>query len=220
LHCKNWKVRLNKETNIVQIIVYDCGICFQNISLKISNDFWFALVKYDVKGIKNTLKQFITNNTLNNTINDKLNNKFEEGIDNLFYNILNQNMSTSLILKIILKFFSENNIIIHKFLLNFSILICVIEEFLKKNNFIDKQKKLKKTSMFEIINDCELDIIAFCDVKKCYPKVRDLFNMNMENKYIHYKENIIKNNIQEDITCKKKLFSSLSLSTLKFRPPE
>jgi predicted unusual protein kinase regulating ubiquinone biosynthesis (AarF/ABC1/UbiB family) len=34
LHCKNWKVRINPENNIdVQIVIYDCGICFNNIDV-------------------------------------------------------------------------------------------------------------------------------------------------------------------------------------------
>jgi hypothetical protein len=73
--------------------------------------------------------------------------------------------------------------------------------------------------MFEIINDSQLDIIAFCDVKKCYPKIRDLFSEHMSNTYKKYKSNVIKNNINENDNNDSKLFSSLSLSTLKFRPP-
>ena len=108
----------------------------------------------------------------------------------------------------------------HKFLLNISILLCVIEEFLKANNIINKNKLNNNTSMFEIMNDCQLDIIAFCDVKKCYPKVRDLFTFHMKDKYISYKTNIEKHNINEITNTNKQLFSSLSLSSLKFKPPE
>jgi hypothetical protein len=42
----------------------------------------------------------------------------------------------------------------------------------------------------------------------------------MKNKYTKYKTNIMKNNITEVINTDNKLFSSLSLSTLTFRPPE
>ena len=74
--------------------------------------------------------------------------------------------------------------------------------------------------MFEIMNDCQMDIIAFCDVKKCYLKVRDLFNLHMNDKYKNYKTNIANNNINENLTTEKRLFSSLSLSGLSFKPPE
>ena len=217
LHCKNWKVRSNKETNTVQLVVYDCGICFQNSSLELTNDFWFALNNYDIESLNKIVLRFISDST-NKIMNNK---KLEEDINIFFNNILNQSISTSVLIKSIIQFFRSNNIIVHKFLLNTSILLCVIEEFLKENNLIDKDKNrdIKRSSMFELINDAQLDIIAFCDVKKCYTKVRDLFSTDMKNKYTNYKKNVDKNNIKENENTEKKLFSSLSLSTLKFRPP-
>jgi len=266
LHCKNWKIRKNKKTNKVQIIVYDCGICFKNINLELTNNFWFSLVKYDVNGIVKTMKQFISYNNLN--IDD---NKFETEIRLIFNNIVKESMSTTILLKSIIYFFNSNNIIIDKFLLNLSILICVVEEFMKKNNIINKDKDQKqKASMFDIINDSELDVIAFCDVKKCYPGVRDLFKLNMKDKFADYKKNIQKDNVnnmnnvnnvnnvnimdtigniencgcniekcsnmkncggscnrisgsnnnsKSNNTIEKKLFSSISLSGLTFKPP-
>ena len=220
LHCKNWKVKLNKETNIVQIVVYDCGICFQNINVELSHRFWFALSKYDVDEIKKIVKEFIIHNNTNNI--DVSTKKFDQNISNLFDNMLSQSMVTSFIIKSIITFFRENNIIVHKFLLNFSILLCVVEDFLKKNSIIDKEKNdyTKKSSMFEIIKESQLDIIAFCYVKKCYPKVRDLFTLQMKDKYKKYKENIDKNNIKESTNGENRLFSSLSLSSLTFKKPE
>ena len=218
LHCKNWKVRQNKETNIVQIVVYDCGICFQNTSIELTNEFWFSLINYDIEGLNKTLLKFI-NETNYININKQ---KIEEDINIFFNNILIQSIDTSIVIKSIVQFFRSNDIIVNKFLLNLSILICVIEEFLKKNSLIDKDKhkNLKRSSMFEIINESQLDIIAFCDVKKCYPKIKKLFSLDMKNKYTKYKTNIMKNNITEVINTDNKLFSSLSLSTLTFRPPE
>jgi hypothetical protein len=148
-------------------------------------------------------------------------------------------MGIAMIMKMILDFFRTHNIIVHKFLLNFSILICVVEEFLKGNNIFNKDKnKEYKISMFDIINDNQLDIIAFCDVKKCYLKVRDLFELNMNKKFIYYKENIKNNNINErlqnnnidnvdnidnidniDSIGNKKLFNTIQISGLKFKTP-
>ena len=42
----------------------------------------------------------------------------------------------------------------------------------------------------------------------------------MKDKYISYKTNIEKHNINEITNTNKQLFSSLSLSSLKFKPPE
>ena len=42
----------------------------------------------------------------------------------------------------------------------------------------------------DLINDTTLDIIAFCDVNKCYPKIRDIFALNMQTKFKEYKHNV------------------------------
>ena len=218
LHCKNWKIKNNKETNTIQIVVYDCGICFKNSTLELSTGFWFALINYDIESLNNILITFISETTNNNNLNI---DKIKKDINVLFYNILNKSVSTSFVLISIINFFRSNNIIVHKFLLNLSILVCVIEEFLKENSLINKDKNnIKRTSMFEIVCDSQLDVIAFCDVKKCYSNVSSLFSLDMNNKYSKYKSNILKNNITETANNDKKLFSNLSISTLKFRPPE
>ena len=73
--------------------------------------------------------------------------------------------------------------------------------------------------MFEIVNDSQLDIISFCEIKKCYPKDKALFELHNKDNYINYKKNIEKNNIKEIQNSDKKLFNSLSFTTLKFKPP-
>ena len=221
LHCKNWKVRVfnNNDKNKsqqIQIIVYDCGICFKNISVEISQDYWFSLVKYDIVGLTKVLKTMIeyTNPSCNT-------DNFADEISNIFDNVLIQSVGINIIMKSIISLFRANNIQIHKFLLNFSILMCVVEEFLKKNDIIDRDKNdICKTSMFDIINDGELDMITFCDVKKCYPKVRELFALHKKDKFIQYKNNINKNEIKEESNTENKLFSSISLSGMIFRSPE
>jgi predicted unusual protein kinase regulating ubiquinone biosynthesis (AarF/ABC1/UbiB family) len=223
LHCKNWKVRVidndsgnDNKSQQVQIIVYDCGICFKNINVQISQDFWFSLVKYDIVGLTKVLKTMIeyTNPDCNT---DNLGDE----ISNIFDNVLTQSMGINIIMKSIISFFRVNNIKIHKFLLNFSILMCVLEEFLKNNDIIDRDKnETIKTSMFDIINDGELDMITFCDVKKCYPKVRELFALHKKDKFAKYKNNITNNEINENINNENKLFSSISLSGMIFRSPE
>jgi len=251
LHCKNWKVRINKKTKNPQIIVYDCGICFKNINIALSKQFWFSLVKYDVSGVTKVLRKLVYytkygvdgddddngdgdgndgngndgndgtdgNDDINNV--DSNDNICEKQISLIFDDFLNKSMGTSVIIKSIINLFRANNITVHKFLLNISILMCVTEEFLRLNNIISKDNEAdNKSSMFEIINDNELDIIAFCDVKKCYPKVRDLLMLNKKNKLIELKENIDKNNINEITKGEKRLFGSILLSGLTFKPPE
>ena len=220
LHCKNWKVKYNEITKTTQIIVYDCGICFKNINTELTNKFWYALVNYDIENLIILLKDFIkeSNNINTNYFNNKI---FDNEIKHLFTHVIKHSMGTSLLMKVLLNLFKTNNLIVHKFLLNFTILICVIEEYMKNSNLINKNNN-QSISMFDIINDNQLDIISFCEVKKCYPKVKEIIELNMKNSYNTYKNNCINNKLEiyENINNTKKLFSSISLSGLTFKPPE
>jgi predicted unusual protein kinase regulating ubiquinone biosynthesis (AarF/ABC1/UbiB family) len=219
LHCKNWKVRIN-ENGKPQIVVYDCGICFKNISAQLSADFWLFLGKYDINGLNNVLKKFIITSDKNTKITDE---EFSNEIGKIFETILDNSVGTSMILKSIINYFTSNNILIDKFLLNFTITICLLEEFFRKNDIIDREKKVKnnKISMYDIIQENQLDIISFCKVKKCYPKVLELFMKDLENRYQEYRENIQEFKITE-INKKNEpaLFTSISLSGMVMRPPE
>ena len=228
LHCKNWKVKYNEETKNTQIIVYDCGICFKNISTDLTLQFWMALIKYDVDEIIILLKEFIKNTYINsnniqnfNFSDEKINQKFDNDIKNIFKDIITQSMGTSIIMKSILNFFKINNIMVHKFLLNFTILVCVIEEYMKSNNLINKNIN-ENITMFDIINDSQFDIIAFCTIKKCYPKLKDIYEIQIKNNFTNYKINNENNKLEqnENENENKKLFSSITLSKLTFKPPE
>ena len=218
LHCKNWKVKYNKDTHITQIIIYDCGICFQNSNKQLSNDFWFALINYDIDKLIVVLKQFLT---IDNNLNKPYFTlkKFDKDVTYIFKNIIDDNnhMGTSLIMNILLDIFRNNNLIINKFLLNFTIFICVIEDYMKSNNLISKTIN-KNITMFDVINDSHFDIIAFCETNKCYTKVYDLIKLKSKDNFKVYKTNNKLNNFENNE--KKKLFSSIELSTLKFKPPE
>ena len=218
LHCKNWKVRMNPDgcglVKQPQIIVYDCGICFQNTDLQLSNDFWFSLMKYDVDGLIRALKLLVEKN---DKVSDEV---FNSEIRKIFDNVLQKSVSTSLVMKSILDCFRINDIIVSKFLLNFSIFICVVEEFLKANDIIDKDKKGEcSTSMYNIINDLEFDLIAFSDVKGCYGKVAEMLRRHMNDKYEKYKKNMEDNEIKDFQSNQKRLFSCASLSGLVMKPP-
>jgi predicted unusual protein kinase regulating ubiquinone biosynthesis (AarF/ABC1/UbiB family) len=221
LHCKNWKVRYNEETKNIQMIVYDCGICFKNIYVDLTHKFWIALLNYNIDELIILLKEFIQHSNDKNIINfndETVNNKFETDIRIILNDIIKKSMGTSIIMNSILNFFRNHNIIVHKFLLNFTILVCVIEEYMKNNNLADKNIT-RHTNMFDIINDSHFDIIAFSDIKKCYPKLKKIFEIQMIDSFQKYKTNCKKNNI----VCKNKnknLFSSISLSGLTFKPPE
>jgi predicted unusual protein kinase regulating ubiquinone biosynthesis (AarF/ABC1/UbiB family) len=221
LHCKNWKVRYNEDTKTTQMIIYDCGICFKNTSSSLTIYFWLAIVNYDVEKIIILLKDFIKDSNTISTFNiddDKISAKFDTDVRLIFKDIIKQSMGTSIVMKSILNLFKRNNIIVHKFLLNFSILICVIEEYMKGNNLINKDIN-RNVSMFDIMNYSQLDIIAFCEVKKCYPKIKTIFQEHLINNFQIYKTNIEKHKLENNEDETKKLFSSISLSGLTFKPP-
>jgi len=219
LHCKNWKVKFN-DFGQPQLIIYDCGICFQNINTELTNDIWFSIGKYDIEKLMKTTKHFIT--ITNTSISDEI---LLIEINKIFETILKDSMNTTFVLKALINFFTKNNITIHKFLLNFSILMCLIEEFLHKNDIINRERhNSTSVSMFDIITDNQLDIMSFCKVNNCYTQVSELLKKELDNKYIEYKKNTIENNINEEKENTNSntpiLFSSISLSGLKFKPPE
>ena len=222
LHCKNWKVRINEKGN-PQIVVYDCGICFKNVSAQLSSDFWFSLGKYDITGLKEILKKFIIRTDSNTSQTQLSDASLSNEIGKIFETILDNSVGTGMIMKSIINYFTSHNILIDKFLLNFTITICLLEEFFRKNDVIDKEKTVKNNtvSMYDIIQENQLDIISFCKVKKCYPKVLELFMKELEHRYQEYRENIHEHNISE---CNKKhnpvLFNSIALSGMIMRPPE
>jgi predicted unusual protein kinase regulating ubiquinone biosynthesis (AarF/ABC1/UbiB family) len=225
LHCKNWKVRITEKA-IPQIVVYDCGICFKNSSAQLSSDFWFSLGKYDIHGLKEILKKFIIQTESNATnasralITDEI---LTNEIGKIFETILNNSVGTGMVMKSIINYFTSHNILIDKFLLNFTITICLLEEFFRKNDVVDREKAVKNNtvSMYDIIQENILDIISFCKVKKCYPKVLELFTKELNTRYQEYRENIYEHNINE---CNKQynpvLFNSIALSGMVMRPPE
>ena len=74
---------------------------------------------------------------LSGNLTDK---EFTNEMEKIFATILNNSLGTSMILKSIINYCSIRNIIIDKFLLNMSITICLLEDFFKKTNMVDKQK--------------------------------------------------------------------------------
>jgi len=218
LHCKNWKIRYNETTKLTQIIIYDCGICFQNINTKLTTDFWFTLINYDIDKLIDILKEFLK---INNDLNLPyfINKTFDEDVILIFKDMINDNVGISLIMKILLDVFRNNNLIINKFLLNFTICMCVIEEYMKKCNLINKNIN-KNINMFDVINDSQLDIIAFSEANKCYTKVGELITLHSKNNFNIYNKYNELNKFENNNNITKKLFSSIELSTLIFKPPE
>jgi len=225
LHCKNWKVHiLEGEENTpsrIKIVVYDTGICFTNSDCTLTRSFWFALGKYDLKGLNACLKSFVVKDTsINNPMSEE---ELTAEIDKMFSTILQHSVGTGMIMKSIINYCSSRNIMIDKFLLNLSITICLLEEFFKKTDMVDREKNNPRNgvAMYDIIDENALDIIAFCQVKSCYPGVLEIFQKEMDTKYLAYQVNLQENNIHEDgkNNTAPVLFNGLALSGLKMRVP-
>ena len=233
LHCKNWKVRIipageESKSSKVQLVVYDTGICFSNSDSELTREFWFALGKYDLKALNTALRRFVISNSgVSGTSGINLKSISDEElameIDKMFSTILEHSVGTGMIMKSILNYCSSRNIVIDKFLLNLSITICLLEEFFRKTDMIDREKHCdgNNVAMYDIINENILDIISFCEVKGCYSSVLELFKKEMDNKYLAYQVNLQENDIREGAKNNTApiLFNGLALSGLKMRIP-
>ena len=101
--------------------------------------------------------------------------------------------------------------------------MCLVEEFLKKNDIINcdvTNELYNKMNMYNLINDSQLDVIAFTETKNCFKKVGEIFKENSKTKYQEYNNNLKKNNINKDETISRTLFTSLEYSNLIFKPIE
>ena len=76
--------------------------------------------------------------------------------------------------------------------------MCVIEEYMKQNNLISKTIN-KNVTMFDVINDSQLDIIAFCEINKCYTKVCELIKLNSKDNFNIYNKNNKLNKLETNI---------------------
>ncbi len=227
LHCKNWKVHIQEEDEFnstkIKIVVYDTGICFSNRNASLTRDFWISISKYDIKGLNKALKCFVINDARLGS--KELNSdELDMEINKMFAIIITNSFGTGMFIKSIINYCSSQNIIIDKFLLNMSITVCLLEEFLRKNDMINREKNNKGNSvaMYDILNENSLDIIAFCKVKKCYPGVLELLQGEMDNKYLAYQVNLQENDIKENgkNNTTPILFNGIFLSGLKMKDPD
>lgn len=207
LHHKNWKVRYtdikNNTTMRPIIVIYDSGISFKSPSVELSRKFWRTLELNDTDEFCKLAEQFITDSS-KLQMTDKCRNEITELMQELKIHSLN----TGLIIKRVLAIFGENNIILDNFLINVLVLLCLLEDFLKKNNFLKISGE--HMDIMTIIKDTRLDIFTYCEVNKCYLEVAQLIKYNLiednkikqnNNNTIMHKQNnntIMQNNNNSD----------------------
>ena len=199
LHHKNWKVAMRVDKSGIEraiLVIYDCGICFNSPSIEMTRDFWNALESSDLTELGNLVKKFI--------IGDKnMTPGCQVELDTFISDVRKHSLTTQLIMRRILGIFANNNIIVDKFLLNLIILLCLLENFLKKNNFLKTAGE--NMDIMQIIKETRLDITTFCNVRNAYAEVGALMQSKID---------------EDNKKIKPQLFASIgsSLSGFKFKP--
>ena len=198
LHHKNWKVTMRTDSQGNErsvLVIYDCGICFSSPSIEMTREFWNALESSDLTDFANLVKKFIIGD-INVTPG------CQAELDTFIADVRKHSLSTQLIMRRILGIFANNNIIVDKFLLNLVILLCLLENFLKKNNFLKTAGE--NMDIMQIIKETRLDITTFCEVRGgAYSEVAALMQSKID---------------EDNKLIKPRLFASVSSSGFKFKP--
>ena len=130
LHHKNWKVRMIKE-NKPQMVVFDCGICFS------ANDKDFGIKIWE--GFENNdIQVFIDN--IDMLIEGEYSPNVKEYITNILKKYVNDTYDLISILNELNSLLADFNCRLSSLILNYILLLCVIDATLKKHNLIGKIK--------------------------------------------------------------------------------
>ena len=175
LHYKNWKIKqiFINDRMLYQIVLFDMGICFNIDDINMSRDFWDALENNDIDSIINIIQKLCFNTNYNeyntkNILNDDLIIKLKELINDVNAN----NINSVNVLRCVVDFFNTHELNIHPFIINLLILICLVEQFLKQNNYMKSDTSFQ--NMFDIIKSNRLDIITYCKCNNTYLEVAKL----------------------------------------------
>ena len=177
LHCKNWKVRKN-ENNILQIVLFDMGICFSIHNVDLAHKFWDALENGNSNIIMDVIKELCTTRIPLNITNQ---------MDELIMDMSKNKLEPTEILKWLLKFFTNNNLNVHPYAANMLIMVCLIEKFLKQNGFIQQENQFR--NIFSILRTTRMDILSYCECYKSYPEVAEIIRNKLKLYVCNYSNN-------------------------------
>lgn len=130
LHHKNWKVRMITQ-NKPQIVVFDCGICFQAEDKEFGIKIWEGFENNDIQ-------VFIDN--IDMLIEGEYSPNVKEYVTNILKKYINDSYDLICILNEFNSLLSEFNCRLSSLILNYVLLLCVIDATLKKHNLIGKIK--------------------------------------------------------------------------------
>ena len=132
LHHKNWKVRMIAE-NKPQMVVFDCGICFSADKKEFGIKIWEGFENNDIQ-------IFIDNIDL--LIEGEYSPNVKEYITDILKKYVNKPYDLLSILNELNSLLSDLNCRIASLILNYILLLCVIDATLKKHNLIGKIKTI------------------------------------------------------------------------------
>ena len=130
LHHKNWKVRMISE-NKPQMVVFDCGICFEASDKDFGIKIWEGFENNDIQ-------VFIDN--IDMLIEGEYSPNVKEYVTNILKKYVNDTYDLICILNELNSLLSEFNCRLSSLILNYILLLCVIDATLKKHNLIGKIK--------------------------------------------------------------------------------
>lgn len=130
LHHKNWKVRMITQ-NKPQMVVFDCGICFEACDKDFGIKIWEGFENNDIQ-------VFIDN--IDMLIEGEYSPNVKEYVTNILKKYINDSYDLICILNEFNSLLSEFNCRLSSLILNYVLLLCVIDATLKKHNLIGKIK--------------------------------------------------------------------------------
>lgn len=166
IHEKNWGIDLYSDDDIKdepRIIYYDYGICFKSHCSELNIKLWEQFEDGNVEKIVELSKELIIGEFVENDIKNELEDIIQHfkgytlDIVNLMYNIN--------------KVLESHNCKLSSILLNLVLILSLIDSVLKTHNIIGSNKNNARGNYHGELREKALDMIAYCNSKKIYPKL-------------------------------------------------
>ena len=167
LHIKNWKVRSipsssNPKVEDYQLIIYDCGICFESKSIELNSKLYYGFAMCDSDAVVSSI-----NDCLNSPMSEEMATEIKG-----FVNNFDQYQSpVSQGIKNIIRLFSQKYCILDKNFLDLLIFFLLTEDIIKKNDMLCGVYTDCSNEDLEI--DKMINLLTFCKIKKTYPKLQE-----------------------------------------------
>ena len=143
LHHKNWKVRMITQ-NKPQMVVFDCGICFEAGDKDFGIKIWEGFENNDIQVFIDNIDMLIEGEYTPNV---------KEYVTKILKKYVNDTYDLISILNEFNSLLSEFNCRLSSLILNYVLLLCVIDATLKKHNLIGKVKTSPSSSQSSLVSN-------------------------------------------------------------------